>query len=420
MPPSPAERKGPRDDRFLLVVPWELNHPGGVNQVVRNLYDGMARRPGLRPWVAVKSWGHPRPRAGRTEGRRTLRLRLREPFPGTGGIKARLLFWLTLPAVLVRLHRWLRRHRVTVVNAHYPGLWLLPVALLRGSGLWQGRLILSLHGQDLRDARQWRGVRGRLWQWLGRRADRIGACSEALAAEARAALPAVAERIQALPNGVAPDRIRATAARPATLAGARAPAAGYLACVATFEAKKGQDVLIRAFQALAADYPGLDLVLAGRRAGAWDGLRSLVRELGLADRVHFLPNLDHDQALGVIRDARVFVLPSRYEPFGIVLLEAGVFAVPVVASRVGGIPQIVRADRDGLLVPPEEPAALAASLRALLADPGRARQLGESLQRRVLAEFTWSRAVERYLRVAGVAPPTGSAAMAEATGWRGP
>jgi|GEM_PF-6817251 len=140
MPPSPAERKGPRDDRFLLVVPWELNHPGGVNQVVRNLYDGMARRPGLRPWVAVKSWGHPRPRAGRTEGRRTLRLRLREPFPGTGGIKARLLFWLTLPAVLVRLHRWLRRHRVTVVNAHYPGLWLLPVALLRGSGLWQGRL----------------------------------------------------------------------------------------------------------------------------------------------------------------------------------------------------------------------------------------------------------------------------------------
>jgi len=406
-------RHGAPPLRYLLAVPWELAHPGGVNQVVRNLSDRLSERGSVRPWILVKSWDGSRSRPGRTGGRRTLRMRLREPFPLAGGRRARLLAWLVLPARALRLGWWLRRRRVAVVNAHYPGLWLLPVAVAGFLGIWPGRLLLSLHGQDLRDARQWSGLQRRLWVWLCARSAAITACSEALAEEIRADLPGLADRVRAVPNGVDPARVRAAAEAPPR------SARPYIACVATYEHKKGQDVLLGAFARLAGDYPELDLVLAGRRAECWDVFQGLATGLGLGERVRFLAGLEHGAALGVIREARLFVLPSRYEPFGIVLLEAGVLGVPVVASRVGGIPQVVRDRVDGLLVPPGDPAALEAALRDLLEDPERARLLARSLKRRVAAEFSWERAADRYLALAGVASAGPAPADAGPVHWRG-
>lgn len=414
---SPEPGRAVTPPRYLLVVPWELSFPGGVNQVVGNLYDRLAARPGLRPWVLVKAW-QPAGGPGRTDGRRTLRMRLRDPFPAPGGWKARLLAWLTLPQRTLGLGWWLRRRRVAAVNAHYPGLWLLPVALAGWLGVWRGRLVLSVHGQDLREARQWTGARRWWWVWLCRRASAIAACSEALAEEVRADLPGLADRVQAVPNGVDPDRIQATATPPTGTDSPLPSGRDYLACVATFEHKKGQDGLLRAFAGLASDYPDLDLVLAGRRAGEWEPYRELAAELGLAQRVHFLPDLAHGEALGVIRGARLFVLPSRYEPFGIVLLEAGVLGVPVVASRVGGIPQVVRDGVDGLLVPPADAAALETGLRTLLADPQWARRLAGSLHSRVLGEFSWERTAERYQDLAGAAPPEADLNGRKTVGWR--
>ncbi len=106
--------------------------------------------------------------------------------------------------------------------------------------------------------------------------------------------------------------------------------------------------------------------------------------------------------------ARVFVCPSVYEPFGIVNLEAMACAVPVVASAVGGIPEIVVPGRTGLLVEfesdkspfgtPADPQRfagdLAAALNELLLDPARARQLGEAGRQRVVEVFNWDRIAE--------------------------
>jgi glycosyltransferase involved in cell wall biosynthesis len=94
--------------------------------------------------------------------------------------------------------------------------------------------------------------------------------------------------------------------------------------------------------------------------------------------------------------ARVLCLPSRSESFGVALLEAGAYGLPVVASRVGGIPEIVTDGETGLLVPPEDPAALSDALERVLSDPERARRLGDNLRRRVVADFSWTRAYQDY------------------------
>ena len=91
----------------------------------------------------------------------------------------------------------------------------------------------------------------------------------------------------------------------------------------------------------------------------------------------------------------VQAVPSLAEPFGLVVLEAMVRGVPVVASAAGGIPEIVRHGRDGLLVPAGDAAALAAALEQLLADPERRAQLAAEAGRRVRAEFPAVGMIER-------------------------
>jgi alpha-maltose-1-phosphate synthase len=85
----------------------------------------------------------------------------------------------------------------------------------------------------------------------------------------------------------------------------------------------------------------------------------------------------------------VFAVPSVYEPLGIVNLEAMACATAVVASRTGGIPEVVVDGETGLLVPPDEPEPLADALNALLRDPDRAAAMGLAGRKRAIAEFSW-------------------------------
>jgi starch synthase len=115
--------------------------------------------------------------------------------------------------------------------------------------------------------------------------------------------------------------------------------------------------------------------------------------------------LPREQLVPLITGATVFVVPSVYEPLGIVNLEAAACGTAVVASDVGGIPEVVDDGRTGLLVhyDPEDPTAFAAGLAArmteLLADPARAQAMGEAGRERVLAEFGWPAIAAQTLQV---------------------
>ena len=211
-------------------------------------------------------------------------------------------------------------------------------------------------------------------------------------------------------RGAGPAVLTASDAGPATAAGDGDPPgklpAEYVFCAATFETKKGQDVLIAAFARVAADFPALHLVLAGRSDGTLPGLRAQAAREGLTGRVHFHADVPHARVGTLFARARLFCLPSRDEPFGIVLLEAGACRLPVVASRVGGVPEVITDGEHGLLVPPDDPAALAHALKTLLADPQMGGRLAAALHERVRTRFSWRRAVDEYLRLAGL-PPAG-------------
>jgi len=158
--------------------------------------------------------------------------------------------------------------------------------------------------------------------------------------------------------------------------------------------KKGFDLLIDAFVQVAAEHPDVGLVVGGS-GSASEALAAQASRLELADRIILPGRLDRAAVAWAMDHAEVFVLPSRVEPFGIVVLEAMRAGCPVVVSCHGGALEIVRHGRDGLVADPFDPQDLAEGMSALLSDPSRASHLAATGRVRV-ATFSWSLIVERY------------------------
>src|SRR5688572_28207303 len=156
--------------------------------------------------------------------------------------------------------------------------------------------------------------------------------------------------------------------------------------VANLRPEKNHETLIAAAAQLAADFPGVQFQIVGdgpRRAE----LEALVRTSGLERTVAFLGH--REDVSDLLGAADVFVLPSRSEAFPNGAIEAMAAGLPVIASAVGGLLDLIEPDRTGLLVPAEDAGALAAALRRLLNDPPLARRLGEAAQAQVRQRYSF-------------------------------
>jgi glycosyltransferase involved in cell wall biosynthesis len=183
------------------------------------------------------------------------------------------------------------------------------------------------------------------------------------------------------------------------LPGPKPPPAGlparYLLYSGRVAPNKGLPTL---FTALAEIPPAerLPLVLMGRDWGERPALERLASKLGIVPDVVWLGHVDSSADYrAVVRGATLFVLPSEWEAFGLVLLEAMAARVPVVASAVGGVPEVLSEGKAGLLVPYGDGSALANAIVGLLADAAERRRLVEAGRARV-QELTWAKAVERH------------------------
>ncbi|MCI4321167.1 MAG: glycosyltransferase family 4 protein [Thermoplasmata archaeon] len=171
--------------------------------------------------------------------------------------------------------------------------------------------------------------------------------------------------------------------------------ARYLLYSGRVARNKGLPTLFAAFAGIPpADRPAL--VVMGRDWGERASLERLAAELGIGASVVWLGHVESPaEYRAVVRGAMLFVLPSEWEAFGLVLLEAMAAGVPVVASAVGGVPEVVCEGKAGRLVPYGDAAALTRAIQGLLADEGeRARLIAAGRSR--VQELTWAKAVEHH------------------------
>ncbi|MET0146513.1 MAG: glycosyltransferase [Ilumatobacteraceae bacterium] len=261
-----------------------------------------------------------------------------------------------------RMRRLVRQHDISIVHTHMP----LPAAIARCAFGRRGPVIVHT------EHNLWDRYRP-LTRWANRityrRNGAVIAVSEGVAASIRSRVPVdvVLHGVEVTSSGEPPSR---SAARALLGLGADEPVVGM---VGNLTAKKDHDTMLRALAVLRREGLAARLVVVG--TGPRDvEIRELVSALGL-DGAVVLAGSRHDVA-DILPAFDVFVVSSRFEGLPIALLEAMAAGLACVATTVGGIPEVVTDDVDGVLVPPADPARLASALGELLADEGRRRRLG--------------------------------------------
>ncbi len=283
------------------------------------------------------------------------------------GLKAGLVF---------RLAKLFRRWGVDVVHTHNnaPFLYAAPAARLAGVPC----VVHTRHGRSFGASRRQTGATRLASLFV----DRVVCVSEDSARlSAEEGIPR--RKVRRLWNGI--DLARFAYLGPQE--------GGPVVMVARLSPEKDAATLVRAAALAVRAEPSFRLEIAGDGA-CLPSLRALTTELGLDAHVRFHGAVRDVPAL--LARASAFVLPSISEGVSLTLLEAMARGLPVVATRVGGTPEVVLHEQTGLLVPPGDPAALAERLVSLLRDPARGRQLGLAGRRRVEESFSVTAMLRQY------------------------
>jgi glycosyltransferase involved in cell wall biosynthesis len=231
------------------------------------------------------------------------------------------------------------------------------------------------------------------------RADAVCALSESLARELKDRLGLSPEKIAVIPNGLdteAADRALRESRGESRLRLGLSPADMVVAAIGRLHRQKGHSALLEAFRPFSLDHPRGRLILAGEGPEG-PALRAQAERLRIAPHVLFAGPVSSPWP--ILAAADIFVLSSLYEGMPNVLLEAMAASLPVVATSVGAVPEMITDGREGLMVPPGDPGALADALNRLSWSADLRQEMGRCGRRRVEESFRPDVTVERLDRL---------------------
>jgi glycogen(starch) synthase len=273
----------------------------------------------------------------------------------------------------------LAEHRPELIHAVFtgPGIWLLPADS-------RAPTIVAFHGSW--PTVDFGAADGLTTRVLGRSAW-VTACSRSALDDLLAAAPPLADRASVILNGLDPGFDGEPPEPP--------PGPPVLLCAARIVQDKGFDVAIDALAAVRQTHPDARLLIAGD-GPALGALRERAARHGLEQRVEFLGWISPTEIEALLARASIVLVPSRLEGFGLIALEAALMARPVIASDVGGLHEVVQDGVTGVLVAPEDVAAMSAAVTRLLSDPETARAVGRAGRARALERFSARRHTDEW------------------------
>jgi starch synthase len=372
---------------LLLSREYPPHIYGGAGVVVDHLSRALARRAS----VEVRCFGD------QEQAQPPLTVRGYAPWPRlAGGPEAP--YAPALEALSVGLAMARDPVAADVVHTH---TWYVGLGGMLVQSIHDLPLVVTLHSME--PLRPWKadqlGTGYAVSSWAERlaveRADRVIAVSAQMRGDILTHFQVDPDRVVVIHNGVDAEAFARTDRQDALARhGVRAP---YTLFVGRISEQKGIFQLLEAARTLPA---GVQLVLCASSPDTPELLTRLEAAVAGRPEIRWInAMLPVPEVVQLYSHAAVFVCPSIYEPFGLINLEAMACGTPVVASRVGGIPEVVVEGETGRLVEPGDVAALGQALREVLGDPARARRMGEAGRRRVEAQFSWERIADRTMAV---------------------
>jgi glycogen(starch) synthase len=308
-------------------------------------------------------------------------------------------------AMLRALPRWLgsggKRWRPDVVHAHD---WLIAHAAIAIADELDVPLVATLHATEAGRHAGWlssnvsRQVHSVEW-WLAQRADALITCSQAMRVEAAGLFDRDEAEITVLHNGIEPRRWQVDPAEVVEVRERYAPdGAPLLAYFGRLEYEKGVHDLIAALPRIRRAHPGTRLLVAGQGTQE-DFLVEQARTHRVRRSVLMLGHLPDHTLAAVLAAVRAVVLPSRYEPFGMVALETAAAGAPLVASTAGGLGEVVRDGETGVSFAPGDVPGIASAVCTVLEYPAAAARRAQTARSRLASEFDWDRIAEATAQV---------------------
>ncbi|HYN92672.1 MAG TPA: glycosyltransferase family 4 protein [Pilimelia sp.] len=307
---------------------------------------------------------------------------------------------------VIHAHDWLVTHTAVTLKEHL-NLPLVATIHATEAGRHQGWLPGEMN----------RCIHSVEW-WLGHEAARVLVCSSYMKWEVTRLLELPPGKVEVIPNGV-DDRVwqappRAVAAARSRVAGA-GPLIGYAGRLVY---EKGVQHLVNAVPRLREEHPGLRVVIAGDGPYRAD-LQEEARRLKLSRTVSFAGFMTERELPAVFAATDATVVPSLYEPFGMVALEAAAAGAPLAVAATGGLAEIVQAGVTGVTFPHSDPDALATAVSTLLSDEVFARRVAREAKSMVTERYAWRAIAERtaagYVSAARDAPGLAARAAARHT-----
>jgi glycogen(starch) synthase len=290
------------------------------------------------------------------------------------------------PPDVLHAHDWLVTHAAATLK-HHLGVPLVGTVHATEAGRHQGWLPAPVN----------KAIHSVEW-WLTYEARRVVTCSQYMRWEVTRLFELPPEKVDVVPNGIRlapwrPDPPRVAAAR------ARHGGTGPLVVFSgRLVYEKGVHDLLRAMPRLRRRHPGIRLVVAG--SGPHDqALREQARALRLGRSVRFAGFVDNADLAALAAAADCAVVPSIYEPFGLVALEAAAAGTPLAVADVGGLRELVEHGRTGLRFPAGDAAGLADAVTAVLSDQVRGRRMANAARAVAAADYSWDRIAARTAEV---------------------
>ena len=245
-------------------------------------------------------------------------------------------------------------------------------------------------------------INGIEW-WSTYEANRVIVCSQSMKNEICNHFNIPEKKVDVIPNAIDPTKYQIPVDRSAVR---QRFGVGWgeklILCVGRLVPQKGVEYFIRAIPAIARRHPEAKYIIVGE---GWsrDILEAEARASGQAHKIRFTGFASDKDVIELMTSADVLVVPSIYEPFGIVALEGMATGVPVVASQVGGLAEVIDHDRTGLFVYPRSPDSIAWGIDRILSDPDHAKWITENAKEKLHKAYSWEavamKTVEVYRKV---------------------
>jgi glycogen(starch) synthase len=280
-----------------------------------------------------------------------------------------------------------------VVHAHD---WLVAHPAVALAEFFDVPLVSTLHATEAGRHSGWingsisRQVHA-LESWFARESDSLIACSASMRDEITTLFGPGLVEIQVIRNGI--EAARWPFARRSSRSGP-----GRLLYFGRLEYEKGIHDLIAALPRIRRTHPGTTLTIAGDGTQL-DWLVEQARRQRVLKATTFVGRLDHDHLVSALHDTDAVVLPSHYEPFGIVALEAAAAGAPLVTSNVGGLGEAVINGQTGISFAPRDIAGQAAAVRHVLDDPDGAQRRAVAARERLTSDFDWATIADETAQV---------------------